>query len=639
MMFACSSEDNSQSPVVVSDRTILQIEEFSSAVETTTLEWLLVTLEDDFGAAASLVAKDEAAWSDNGLPTLTYAIDFTEPGQYALSLRGRRDSRFISDHPVHLVFGADQGDIDWAVSGLDDQWNWYEQDDSGQQMLINVDTAGVHELRISSAAEGLLLDQLNIASVSATRPASNTEAATEDNIAGEQNTQVSEDNTGDQSASESEPQIQTNQAPVASIAADSTVAAGTALGLAINATDDGKPHGGIYYYWTKTSGFGTAQFSAVQSQVTSVIFDLPGKYTVQATVSDGERYINVLHNITVTGADTSDTQTDASQGSIPRNDNQQQNASDNNSNNNRSDNLPAGYRWHSLATKGKVTPRHETGGVVVNGKLYVIGGRGNRPVEVYDPQSNRWQKISNAPIEMHHFQPVAVGSKIYIVGAFTCCYPREDIIEDIYIFDTNTHRWSKGPKLPSNRKRGSAGAVVYNNKIYLIGGNTRGHSGGAVSWFDEFDPRTGKWKTLRNAPDARDHVTVAVVDSKLVVAGGRKTNTPIPFANTVGRTNVYDFRTGRWSNEANIPTQRAGTMTVAVGDEVVVIGGESTAGTGAHRNVEAFNVNTGRWRSLDDLRTARHGGAAGVLNGVIHVVAGNTKRGGGRETSDHEVLK
>ncbi|MEM7259001.1 MAG: kelch repeat-containing protein, partial [Pseudomonadota bacterium] len=121
--------------------------------------------------------------------------------------------------------------------------------------------------------------------------------------------------------------------------------------------------------------------------------------------------------------------------------------------------------------------------------------------------------------------------------------------------------------------------------------------------------------------------------------GGRRTNTPIPFANTVGRTNVYDFNAGSWSNAADIPTERAGTMTVAIGDEVIVIGGESTASNNAHRQVEAFNVNTRRWRSLDQLNTARHGGATGVLNGKVHVVAGNITRGGGRETSAHEVLR
>jgi len=44
--------------------------------------------------------------------------------------------------------------------------------------------------------------------------------------------------------------------------------------------------------------------------------------------------------------------------------------------------------------------------------------------------------------------------------------------------------------------RGAAGAVVYKDKIYLVGGNTDGHSGGFVGWLDEYDPATGDWRAI-----------------------------------------------------------------------------------------------------------------------------------------------
>lgn len=630
MLFSCTGKE-AVPPLSITDRAALELENYSDSVSTSTLEWLPVSLDDDHGAVA-LVARESVNQANSGLPALLYEIDFHETGQFDLSLHGRRHSQYLSDHPVHLIFGADDGDIVLSVSGLDDQWSWYNTEDSGQRMSITVATRGVHQLQVSSGAEGLILDQLDIRRVDdeavVTSDVHHTDSASE-NVPDADSTEDSDD----QQLTDDPKQAPENQAPVALVIADSTVAAGSALGLNATASDDGMPYGNIYYYWTKTAGPGNASFSARQASVSSVTFDQSGIYTVQITVSDGQLFSNSLHNIVVTEADSLSPEQELSD-EQPNDDNDVLVNSDDSV-----ESVPTNLRWHSLTTRGKVTARHETGGVVVNGKLYVIGGRGERPVEVYDPQDNTWQHISSAPVEMHHFQPVAIGTRIYIAGAFTCCYPREDIIEHIYIFDTVTHRWSKGPNLPASRRRGSAGAVAYNGKIYLIGGNTRGHSGGAVNWFDEFDPATGDWTVLRAAPDARDHVTVAVVNSKLVVAGGRKTNTPVPFANTVSRTNVYDFKTGRWSSEANIPTERAGTMTVAIGDEVIVIGGESTAGANAHRDVEAYNVTTRRWRTLDDLRTARHGGAAGVLNGAIHVVAGNTTRGGGRETSTHEVLR
>ena len=131
---------------------------------------------------------------------------------------------------------------------------------------------------------------------------------------------------------------------------------------------------------------------------------------------------------------------------------------------------------------------------------------------------------------------------------------------------------------------------------------------------------------------------VAVVGDRLVVAGGRRSSQPRVFADTVARVDVYDFRSGRWSRGRDIPTERAGAMTVATGGEVVVIGGESAASADAHDAVEAFDVAADRWRRLRPLITGRHGGGAAVLGDGIHVVAGNTRRGGGAETSSHERL-
>ena len=65
-----------------------------------------------------------------------------------------------------------------------------------------------------------------------------------------------------------------------------------------------------------------------------------------------------------------------------------------------------------------------------------------------------------------------------------------------------------------------------------------------------------------------------------------------------------------------------GKMTVSVGEEVIVMGGESLASTNAHNQVEAYNVRTNQWQRLQSLRQARHGGVAAVLDDKIHVAAG-----------------
>ena len=296
------------------------------------------------------------------------------------------------------------------------------------------------------------------------------------------------------------------------------------------------------------------------------------------------------------------------------------------------------FTMHSTSDGSTITKRHESGSVVFNNKLYAFGGRQLKPIEFFDPDTNRWERLATPPFEIHHFQPVKLGDKIYAVGAFDCCYPREDIHPNVLIYDPANDDWSEGAAIPVDRLRGSAGAAVYNNKIYLVGGNTMGHDGGAVAWFDEFDPATNSWKRLPDAPNARDHFFAAVVGDKLVAASGRQSTLPNPFTNTVSAVDVYDFGSGEWSTGGSvIPTDRAGAMVLTFGDEVIYVGGEVDTSPNANTEVEAFNPSTGVWRALQPLLVGMHTGVAGVLGNELHVIAGSDKKGGGGENSRHQV--
>lgn len=283
-----------------------------------------------------------------------------------------------------------------------------------------------------------------------------------------------------------------------------------------------------------------------------------------------------------------------------------------------------------------INMRHEGGSIKFGGQLYAIGGRSLKPIESYDPDTNKWTDHGLAPFEISHIQPVATGGKIYMLGGFDCCYPQEPTLPEIQIYDPFTGIWSTGATIPAARLRGSAGAVVRNNKIYLIGGNTLGHDGGAVAWFDEYDPATDSWTQLPDAPNARDHFFAALLDDKLVAASGRQTTQPDFFDNTVAETDVYDFDTGQWlSGMPDIPTPRAGANVVTFGDEVIYLGGESAAIVDSHVEVDAFNVTTFTWRSLQALVIGTHTGIAGILDGEVHIVSGSSVRGGGGENDIH----
>ncbi len=298
-------------------------------------------------------------------------------------------------------------------------------------------------------------------------------------------------------------------------------------------------------------------------------------------------------------------------------------------------------QWIPVSSSDNSTAfaRHEAAYVELNGKFYLMGGRGERPTEVFDPVAKTWTNLGNPPVKFHHFQPVAFGNKIYVVGALIGNYPSETPVSNVYIFDPADNSWTIGPEIPVARRRGAGGTVVHNGKIYVVGGNTNGHSGGFVKWVDAFDPLTGTWTTKKDAPTERDHFTAVVIGNKIYAVGGRKTDLPNPFDGEIFQVDVYDINTDKWTTPSGgIPTMRAGTMSVGHGNDVIVIGGESSNSTTAHNDVEVYNTANNSWSSLPDLFARRHSGGAVVWNNTIYVAAGSGGQGGGPELSGQEKL-
>uniref|UniRef100_UPI004047A303 Kelch repeat-containing protein n=1 Tax=Algoriphagus sp. TaxID=1872435 RepID=UPI004047A303 len=298
--------------------------------------------------------------------------------------------------------------------------------------------------------------------------------------------------------------------------------------------------------------------------------------------------------------------------------------------------------WTTVSPQNGAIARHESSFAASGNKLYAVGGRGVRPVEEFDPQTNTWVKLADAPMEIHHFQLVSFQEELWIIGAMTGNYPHETPIPTILIFNPKTRIWREGPALPKNRERGSAGVVVRENKIYMVCGIQDGHYDGFVRWFDELDPKTGTWRSLPSAPRARDHVSAAVVDDKLYLAGGRTSYAKIGkvLELTNKEVDVFDFETETWTTlETELPTLRAGNSNLGIGPYLVVLNGESATQGTAHAEVDVLDTRTKTWTKLPNLLQGRHGTGTAYLNGKIWVHAGSANRGGGPELSSMEVLE
>jgi len=298
------------------------------------------------------------------------------------------------------------------------------------------------------------------------------------------------------------------------------------------------------------------------------------------------------------------------------------------------------WQWETLKTNGYPTGRHETSLVECGGKFYMIGGRESRQIDCFDPETQRWTKMGVTTPLIHHYQPVVWDNKIYMVGAMTGSYPKEPPMTRVQIYDPTLDTWTEGDEMPAQRLRGSAGTVVYHKKIYMVCGITLGHTSGTNNWFDEFDPATGVWTSLPDAPHIRDHFHAVVLDDKLYCIGGRNTSyrhltnpNQSDFFGAVERwVDVYDFTSGTWSTLPKpLPVGSAAGGIATLSGLIFYFGGEN-ASTALDRT-QVLDPLTGDWHQLARLQQGRHGSQAVVYRDRIYISAGSPNRGGGRVTS------
>ncbi|WP_185289349.1 kelch repeat-containing protein [Chryseobacterium lactis] len=119
--------------------------------------------------------------------------------------------------------------------------------------------------------------------------------------------------------------------------------------------------------------------------------------------------------------------------------------------------------WHSLPD---MPSAKETKGKIVNDKLYVIGGfngMSSNLIDVYDLKTNLWTHRYTMPDGVTGHSLAVADNKIFIVG---------DYVNQNYLayFDTATNQLHQ---VSSNMiPRRHSAAEVYNNRLYIIGGNT-----------------------------------------------------------------------------------------------------------------------------------------------------------------------
>jgi len=176
----------------------------------------------------------------------------------------------------------------------------------------------------------------------------------------------------------------------------------------------------------------------------------------------------------------------------------------------------------------------------VGGKIYVIGGattaEGSKDPfftffgparvlstnDVYDPATNKWESRAPMSVPRNHAFSGVVDGKIYVIGgrtghAFILSAANTDVVEE---YNPVSNTWS-APKerMPTARSGGASGTD--GRRIYVAGGEvTTKALVGAFRAVQAYDPATNSWSTLPSMPMPRHGLAGAVIGNRFHLVSG-----------------------------------------------------------------------------------------------------------------------
>jgi len=168
------------------------------------------------------------------------------------------------------------------------------------------------------------------------------------------------------------------------------------------------------------------------------------------------------------------------------------------------------------------TGRSAGAAIVLDGKIYVVGGRppAGPELEVYDPATDTWTMLPSMPTARNHVGAGAIDGKLYVVGGRFGGGFFTELTDTLEIYDPATRTWTAGPPAPTIRS-GMSSAVI-GHCLYIFGGELNpADPRGVFPQTEAFDAHTGTWYELTPMPTPmHGQIGAAVFDGRIHVAGG-----------------------------------------------------------------------------------------------------------------------
>lgn len=241
----------------------------------------------------------------------------------------------------------------------------------------------------------------------------------------------------------------------------------------------------------------------------------------------------------------------------------------------------------------------------------------------YDPATGKYSRIPDTPVAVDHAAAVTYRGDVYLVGGDS----NDEPTGGLWRYSPRAQAWEELPPM-QNPRAGHAAAVI-GDRLYVVGGTSDSGFAGAeeqpLSSLEIYDFRTGEWSQGSDMPTPRHHMSAAELDGRLYAIGGR-----MPGDFSLDVVERFDPASGEWEEIAPLPLGTGGPSAVTAGGMIVVAGGGDDITFWVTPATWGYDPEDGGWRRLPDLRVPRHGQASAVVGDRVYIFGGAPCGGYGR---------
>lgn len=250
---------------------------------------------------------------------------------------------------------------------------------------------------------------------------------------------------------------------------------------------------------------------------------------------------------------------------------------------------------------------------VCDGKVYVFGGKldeinSSDTVWVFDPQHG-WAFGGKMPDSLEAIVAEEWNGLIYLFGGHS--HPDFVYRREVMTYDPATQVFDTVGQMPTARAWFTS--VVFDHKVYLIGGD---NGAASVKTVDIFDPQFGTWAVGPPLLTERAGLSADTLNGKIYVTGGGAGTSALK------TIEIYDPAIG-WQTGAQMKKARGFHACKTIDGKLYAMGGGADVFVTTFQNsVEYFNPALGDWVEFDPLNYARREFGSAVLGGDIYVFGG-----------------